>query len=135
MRWFALGLALLSWLLLAVSTAPWGPRWRLVPGPGALLVALQQWCAIVAVLGFSFVHLNADGPLRRFLTEAVFPVYVLHQTVIILLAWSIRSHLLPPALEGPLLVVSTFVLCFAVFAWVRRWRWTRPLFGLQAATP
>lgn len=135
LRWMALGAALLAWLLLVGAGVAWGPWWRL---PGALapvLIAVQQWCAIAAVLGFASPHLHADGPLRRYLTEAVFPVYILHQTAIILLAWWFAAYALPVALDGPLLVVVTLVLCFALFECVRHWRWARPLFGLQAAAP
>lgn len=58
-------------------------------------------------------------------------MYVLHQTVIILLAWWLAAIALPAMLEGPLLLLLTLLLCFALFACVRRWHWARPLFGLQ----
>ena len=96
-------------------------------------LAVQQWLAIVAVLGFASLHLRADGRARRYLTEAVFPVYILRQTLIIVFAWQLSAYDLPPVLEALLLVVMTLGLSFAVFELVRRSRMLRPLFGLQRA--
>ena len=96
-----------------------------------LLWAVQQWGAIVAILGFARRHAPGDGPARRWLTEAVFPVYILHQTVIVLLAVYLRPLDLPPRLEGPLLVLATFALCLAAYGIIRRTGWLRPLFGLK----
>ncbi len=130
-RWTALALALAAWLMLVM--APWLLREMQWPmrsiGPWAYSV--QQWCAIVAALGFAQLHLNRDGPARRYLTEAVFPVYIVHQTLILLLAHSLEPLTLSPVLEGGMLVVLTLMLSIVGFELVRRVRWFRPLFGLQ----
>lgn len=134
-RWIALALALAAWLVLV--QAPWLAREAQLPmrsiGPWAY--SMQQWCAIVAALGFAQVHLNRDGPARRYLTEAVFPVYILHQTLILLLAHSFAPLTLHPVLEGGLLVGLTFALSLAGFEMVRRVRRLRPLFGLHLIKP
>lgn len=108
------------------------------PPPDALRMAqrvmwaVMQWCAIVAVLGFARGIAFRDGPALRYLREAVFPVYILHQTLIVVLAHHAKAFALPAAVEGPLLVLATFALSFAGFEIVRRMRWLRPLFGLRA---
>ena len=131
-RWPALALALAAWLTLV--QAPWLAREAQLPmrsiGPWAYSV--QQWCAIVAALGFAQVYLNRDSPARRYLTEAVFPVYIVHQTLILLLAHSFAPLALNPVLEAALLVGLTFALSLSAFEMVRRARWSRPLFGLAA---
>src|SRR5690606_9821595 len=93
--------------------------------------AMNQWAAIVAILGFARRLAPGDGPVRRYLTDAVFPVYILHQTITVALAWNLRPLAMPPALEGPLLVVLTFGVSLAGYECVRRVRWLRPLFGLR----
>ena len=132
-RWLALAAALLAWLLLVAAAPAWGARGPLPMEVVRLLLAVQQWLAIVAALGFASVHLRADGRARRYLTEAVFPVYILHQTLIIGFAWQLSAYDLPPVPEALLLVVLTLGLSFAVFELVRRSRMLRPLFGLQGA--
>src|SRR5260370_3515086 len=54
-----------------------------------------QWSSIVAILGFGKRWLTRDMPLRRYLTEAVFPYYIVHQTAIIALAFALRPMALP----------------------------------------
>lgn len=92
--------------------------------------ALFQWTAIAAILGYARGWIVGETPALRYLREAVFPVYILHQTVIVVLAHDAQPLGLPPLVEGPLLVLATFALCFLGFELVRRVRWLRPLFGL-----
>jgi hypothetical protein len=96
-----------------------------------LLWPVQQWGAIVAILGFARRHAPGDSPARRYLTDAVFPVYILHQTVIVVLAVNLRPLGLVPWIEGPLLVLATFALCLAGYEAVRRLGPLWPLFGLR----
>ncbi len=95
--------------------------------------ATLQWAAIVAALGFARVHLERDGAARRYLTDAVFPVYVVHQTVIILLARALAPYGLAPAAEAALLAAATFAACLACYEAVRRVPALRPWFGLSGA--
>lgn len=123
-RWPALGLALVGWAMLVTDTTG-------VPRP--LAYATQQWCAIVAAIGFAHRWLDFDAPARAGLNEAVFPVYIVHQTLIVLLAVGARPLALPPAIEGVLIAVATIALGLATFALVRRFGMLRPLFGLAPA--
>jgi hypothetical protein len=94
------------------------------------IYALLAWSAILALCGFARRHLDHDGPARRYLTEAVFPVYILHQTLIVVQAHALKPLHLAPGLEAIVLVVLTTVLSFAGFELVRRVAVLRPLFGL-----
>lgn len=93
---------------------------------------LNQWASILAMLGFAHRLAPGDSPALRYLGAAVFPVYILHQTVIVVLAHRLQPAGLEPAIEAPLLILSTFAICFAAFELVRRVRWLRPLFGLKS---
>ncbi|MFT3762317.1 MAG: acyltransferase family protein [Pseudoxanthomonas sp.] len=139
-RHVALAVALAGWALLVVVWYFCGYNDD-APPPYALRLLLRvawaanQWCAIAAAFGFAWRFRNADSAALRYLTPAVFPVYILHQTVIVALAHSAKPLDLPPLLEGPLLVASTFALCFAGYEIVRRVPPLRPLFGLKRKTP
>ncbi|MGJ4802036.1 acyltransferase family protein [Luteimonas sp. SDU82] len=132
LRWPALALWLGSWLAIAL----YFEMFRDLQPPQALRLSmraawgLNQWCAIVAVLGFARRIAPGDSPVLRYLSRAVFPVYILHQTIIVVLAWQLRPLGLRPLLEGPLLVLATFALAFAGYELVRRIALLRPLFGL-----
>jgi len=129
--------ALLAWLATWAALAGYMYAHADSDPPEALRMAMRlawgvdQWCAIVAVLGFARRLAPGDGPLLRYLVPAVFPVYILHQTVTVVAAHNLRPVALHPALEGPLLVVLTFATCFAAYEVIRRVPPLRPLFGLQ----
>jgi glucan biosynthesis protein C len=140
LRWAALGIALSCWASLivfyslpeTVTAAPYFTYWRMLM---RVVYALCAWSAIVAACGFAHRHLNADSASRRYLTEAVFPVYILHQSLIVSIAHLIKPSNIAPASEGLILVVLTLCLSFGVFEAVRRVALLRPLFGLGRTTP
>ncbi len=97
-----------------------------------LAVPLYQWAALVAVCGFGGCWLpRTDGPARRYLTGAVFPCYIVHQTALILCAHALRPLALPLVLEAATVVAVTAAACLATFEAVRRVAVLRPLFGLR----
>ena len=95
--------------------------------------AVNQWSAIAAVCGFAYRFRHADSGTLRYLVPAVFPVYILHQTLIVVAAYRLRPLAIPPLLEGLLLVALTFAACFGAYEVIRRVGWLRPLFGLKRA--
>lgn len=135
LRWPALLLALACYGLLAWYFGTYGDD---NPPPQALRLlqrgvwGLDQWAGIVAILGFARAWAPGDSRALRYLAAAVFPVYILHQTVIVVLAHNLQPLALAPAVEGPLLAAATFAVCLAGYEAVRRVAWLRPLFGLKA---
>ncbi|MFI4929755.1 MAG: acyltransferase family protein [Burkholderiales bacterium] len=134
MRWPAGVAALAAWgVMLALSTwvfgTPQQAHWLWL---GRAAFAAMQWSAIVCALGFAKVHLNSDHRWRATLAECVFPVYIVHQTLLIAFAMALAPLRWPAALEGPLLVALTFSASLAAYFAVRRVSWLRPWFGLTA---
>ncbi|MES2130540.1 MAG: acyltransferase family protein [Pseudomonadota bacterium] len=135
MRFKALALALACWLGLVIYFAL--PDHAI---PDAMVEVARhtqrcvwaacQWSAIVAVCGFAHRHLQFDSAKRRYLTVAVFPVYIVHQTLIVAMAHLAKPLNLPPVLEGFLLVGLTLALSFGVVEIVRRVPLLQPLFGM-----
>jgi glucan biosynthesis protein C len=133
-RWIALGLAVLGWAFLS---AYYGFYNDSTVDPPQLLRLFQrfvygaeQWLAIVAVLGFARRHLAHDNAARRYLTASIFPVYILHQSVIVVVAHALKPAHLDPTVEGGLLVMVTASACFLGYEVIRRVKLLRPLFGL-----
>ncbi len=137
LRWWALLIALAAWGLLVGDSGVFTlTSFTSTPFASALihasLFSMQQWCAILAALGFGHRLLNFDSAVRPYLNDAVFPIYILHQTLIILFAMVSLGWSLNPALEAVLLILATFVFGFGCFEIVRRTRWLRGVFGLKA---
>jgi glucans biosynthesis protein C len=95
-----------------------------------IVYACCEWSAIVTVCGFAHRHLQFDSPRRRYLTQAVFPLYLMHQTVIVVVAHAIKPAEIAAPVEAMILIVLTFVSGFAVFDIARRVPLLRPLFGV-----
>lgn len=134
-RWIALGIALAGWAaIVAWHAAPHHEHSAQMMAIGVPIMrcvyTLCAWSAIVAACGFARRHLDRDGPARRYLTDAVFPVYIAHQTLIVVMAHAFKPLNLAPGVEALLLMVLTATGSFALYEAVRRLPWARPLFGL-----
>ncbi|MBI1406000.1 MAG: acyltransferase family protein [Caulobacter sp.] len=134
-RWPALALAVLGW----VGWASYAWIWRAdgaVP-PEALrltmraVYAVDQWGAIAAVLGFGARHLTRGGPVLTWLTLAVFPFYIVHQTIIVVAGHYLAKLGLWQPLEGAILIATTVAGCLLTYVIVSRIGFLRPLFGLK----
>lgn len=125
-------LALGLLLVLAAVRLTWGAA-RADQGLATLMTLLRtvfMWVAIVAMLGLAQRYLNRDGPVLRFLTEAVFPYYILHQTLIVAVGFWVGGLLLPVWQEAGIITVATVVGCVVLTEAIKRLPPLRPLFGL-----
>ncbi len=121
LRWIALVAFALGWSrLFLMDLSDRSPPMDLLLGRG--LRELQAWGAILACLGFARLHLSgADGPARRWLTRAIFPFYIVHQTAIVVAAHLLARQALPLPLEAGLVLLATIAACvgaaMAAMAW------------------
>jgi hypothetical protein len=135
-RWVAAALALSAyaayeWADLVVypgDTVPPPRVWQAL----RIDYGLDQWASIAAILGFAHRHLRRGGPVLDYLTQGVFPFYIIHQTIIVVCEFWIKPLLLPQPVEAGILIAATVAGCFATYEIVRRVWWLRPLFGLRA---
>ncbi|MET0708342.1 MAG: acyltransferase family protein [Tardiphaga sp.] len=131
LRWWALGCAVPLYALVLTLRFAGQP----LPAPlgiaAGLAYGFYQWFAIVAVLGFAGRWLNRDSPARRYLTDAIFPYYIVHQTAIIAIAHHLKGWQLPAWVEAGLVISGTAAACAATYEIVRRIAPLRPLFGLR----
>ena len=153
-RWQALAVGCAATGALGVSVVGLGGLGT-TPGAGVLaglgaLQGLAGWMWVVAIMGFGGAwaarHRPGVGTARsvaapggsrlrraaRYGNEAVLPFYVLHEPVIVAIAWLIvRWHAPSPAQYVALVVLSFAVTLGLYEALVRRFRLTRVLFGLK----
>ena len=130
-RWVALAVAAACFTVFVFAYAGWFPRSPMQRWIAGSAYGCYQWVAMVAVLGFARRHLTADGPVRRYLTDAIFPYYIVHQTAIIVIAHALQGSGLSAAGEAAIVISGTALTCVATYEIVRRIGWLRPLFGLR----
>lgn len=92
---------------------------------------LYAWVLIMAFLGAGQAYLNHPSKRLSYLTQAVFPYYILHQSLIIVIGVYLTGLGLPVALEAALVIAGTFIGCIVLYEFViRRVAVLRPLFGV-----
>ena len=100
--------------------------------PAHLARIAYAWLAILTLLGLSQRWLNRPSRVLTYMTEAIFPWYILHQTLTILAGFWLTRQELPVALEASLVILATFGGCALLHECViRRNTLLRPLFGLK----
>jgi hypothetical protein len=99
---------------------------------GAVIGGYEQWLWIAAAFGFACHYLShRDGPVRRYLTDAIFPFYIIHMLTVVVGGYYLTRLALDAGPEYLLLIAATTLSCFATYEIVRRVAWLRPRFGLK----
>ncbi len=132
-RWPALvvGTALsLFWVLAA--------DWReSFPDPGwergllQLSASAAVWLMIVGVFGLGKAHLDRPSPALEYLAEGSYPIYILHQTVIVSVAFYVVQWAIPLWSQAVTLFISAVLGTFASYEVVRHIVPVRVLFGMK----
>jgi hypothetical protein len=99
----------------------------------ALLSGVNTLAWLLAIVGFARRHLTKRPAFLAYATEAVYPFYILHQTItVIAVYWLVRTSL-PVAAKFALAAAITFAVTWLLYECVvRRAPFLRPLFGLRA---
>lgn len=79
-------------------------------------VSWVAWASVLACLGYARAHWRRDHPWRQPLNDAVFPVYVLHQTITVVLAYYIVPLPDGVGLKFAFIWAATLVLSLAFYA-------------------
>jgi hypothetical protein len=135
-RWWRLAaaLAVAGYAIIVALNVYWmtahdWPSWGHLAFEGAR--DLQGWDAIVALIGIADRYWNRDHRWRATLNEAVFPFYVIHQTVIVVVGYWLTGHGIHPAVQFALLLAATVAGCWAFYLVGRALPPLRPWIGLR----
>lgn len=86
---------------------------------------------IVAIIGYGRKYLNKEGRVLEYLNKACFPIYILHQTVIVIIAYYLLNYTLPMYLSISIIVGSSVVVTFGVYEIFRRIKIMKFLIGIR----
>lgn len=89
------------------------------------------WTALLAILGWSHALLNRPFRWLPWANESVYPWYILHQSLIVGLAFWLVPMKLGAVTEGAVILIATITGCYVISETVKRVAWLRPLFGLK----
>lgn len=93
---------------------------------------LDTWVWILMLMAWAFTLLNKPYRWLTYANEAVYPWYILHQTITVCAGYWLSGYQLGPLLEPLILVGITIFGCLVLHEYaIRRVRILRPLFGLK----
>lgn len=87
--------------------------------------------AIVAIIGYGRKYLYRGGKVLNYLNEACFPIYILHQTVIIIVAYYLLNYTLPMYLSISIIIGSSILITFGIYEIFRRIKVIKFLIGVK----
>lgn len=122
-KWLYIGLAAILFtirLLVFNTTSP------------GYLMAIESNCWIFGVFGLGYQYLNKPGAALTYLSQAAYPVYIIHMFALYAGALIILPLAIPPTAQFILITVFTFTMCFLIYEFIiRRIEFLKPLFGLK----
>lgn len=96
------------------------------------LFPLTAWCWIFTAIGYGKRYLNKRHSIQNYINEAVYPFYILHQTIIVIVVfYVIRAN--EPVLNKFLFTfITSFALVMCIYhLLIRPYAVTRFLFGMK----
>jgi peptidoglycan/LPS O-acetylase OafA/YrhL len=107
-----------------------------VISPSIILVGLMRtfggWSCVLAIFGLGMQYLTVRTPKLDYANEAVLPFYILHQTVLLAVAYFVVQWAIPDVLEWAIVVVISFASIMGIYEYfVRRNNILRFLFGMK----
>ena len=98
----------------------------------SLLATAFTWISVLAFLGYGYRHLSFCNPLLRWARDASYPIYILHQTVIVAVGYYVIQTAWAPWAKYAVVLLATMAICGLLYQFiVRRVRATRVIFGMK----
>jgi glucan biosynthesis protein C len=134
-RQFSLMLAFTCFLL--INYMRWNDHepWDHIDFRTYAYLALRSACAwlmVLTAIGYGKRYLDKKHPALNYLNQAVYPFYVLHQTIIVILTYYIVKTNETIGMKYAFTVIVTFLLSMAIFhIFIRPYTIIRFLFGMK----
>lgn len=92
------------------------------------------WVAVLALLGLGKAYLNFKNKFTAYMSAASFPVYILHQSALVAVAFYVLHFTDILALQFLLILVGSIVPTFLCYELLRRTKVTRFILGIKPPT-
>lgn len=92
---------------------------------------LIAWCSLIAILGYGKQFLDFTNRFLKYTGQASYPLYILHQTIIIAIAYYVVEWDAGVLVKFGTIVVSSLAVTTLVYELVKRFNITRFLLGMR----
>ncbi|MEW6735709.1 MAG: acyltransferase family protein [Acidobacteriota bacterium] len=101
----------------------------------ALLRTLKvavSWTWVISIVGYGRQYLCFNHPLLKYSNEAIYPFYILHQTVIVVVGYYVIKWASNPWVKYAVVATLSFIISVGIYELlVKQFNVTRFLFGLK----
>jgi hypothetical protein len=98
----------------------------------SIFKTLNVWSWILTIFGFGSSYLNNESKLIKYRNQAVYPFYILHQTITIIIGYWLMNNTMHYMWKFVIMVIGTFGFSWLIYEFViRRVSIIRPFFGLK----
>ncbi len=96
------------------------------------LNSIHIWSLLLSILGFAKTHLNFSNDFLLKANHAVYPFYILHQTLIVSFGFYIVQWPLPILIKLIILILLCFISLFLIYRYlIKPFILTRILYGMK----
>jgi peptidoglycan/LPS O-acetylase OafA/YrhL len=100
----------------------------------SLLATLFTWLWVMVFLGYGYRYLSFTNPLLRWARDASYPVYIMHQTVIVAIGYYVIQTTWAPWTKYWIVLLATLLVCVIAYEYfARRFALSRFVFGMKPA--
>jgi glucans biosynthesis protein C len=95
---------------------------------------LVSYTWVLAILGYARKYLNRPAKWLTWANEAIYPFYILHQTVIVIIGYYFIQDIITDSIWAKFWIINvvTLFLCLCIYElFIRPYKYIRPLFGLK----
>lgn len=93
---------------------------------------VMAWVWVITVIGYGQIYLNRKSEIIRQANEGIYPFYILHQTIIISLAYPMIDWSAPVFIKFLLLAIGAFSITVGLYLlFIKPFNITRILFGMK----
>lgn len=93
--------------------------------------AFLSWIGVLSILGMGRHYLNFQNDVTGYFTRASFPIYIFHQSWIVLIGYYALKTVTSVVLQAIVIITGSFILTILTYEVFRRIHLTRLLFGIK----
>lgn len=86
---------------------------------------------ITTIVGYGRKYLTMGGKVLSYLNKACFPVYIIHQTVIVIIGYYMLNYNLPILASFSIIIISSVLATFVIYEIFKRIKVVRFLVGIK----
>lgn len=86
---------------------------------------------ITTIVGYGRKYLTMGGKVLSYLNKACFPVYIIHQTVIVIIGYYMLNYNLPILASFSIITISSVLVTFVIYEIFKRIKVVRFLVGIK----